>query len=140
MRNLDIALLRTFVTIAENESFVKAAQRVGRTQSAITQQMQRLEEDAQVKLFRKSGRGKTLTEQGVALLEYARKILAIHDDAVRSLRVAEPRGPITIGAPPDISETLLPGLLSRFSKLMPSVRINVHVARGVQLHGCVEAG
>ncbi|MBI2959917.1 MAG: transcriptional regulator LrhA [Betaproteobacteria bacterium] len=140
MRNLDLGLLRTFVAIAEQESFVKAAQRVSRTQSAVTQQMQRLEAQVQAKLFQRAGRGKALTEQGVALLDYARQILAVHDEAVRSLAATESKEPITIGAPPDVADTILPALLSRFSKLLPGVRINVHVARGILLMDALKRG
>src|SRR5919106_3614415 len=140
MRNLDLDLLRTFVAIAEQESFAKAAERVSRTQSAVTQQMQRLEEQAQVKLFRRAGRSKALTDEGVALLDYARRILALHDEAVRALKARERREPITVGAPPDAVDTLLPGLLNRFSKLAPGIRINVHVARGIVCMDALKRG
>src|SRR5689334_5113456 len=119
MHNLDLTALRTFVAIAEQESFAKAAVRVSRTQSAVTQQMQRLEAQVEAKLFQRAGRGKALTEQGVTLLDYAKKILALHDEAVRSLQATAPKEPITIGAPPDVADTILPGLLSRFSRLLP---------------------
>lgn len=140
MRHLDLELLRTFVVIAEQESFVKAAERVSRTQSAVTQQMQRLEEQAQVTLFRRAGRSKALTEEGVALLDYARRILALHDEAMRALKTREVKQPITVGAPPDAVDTLLPGLLNRFSKLAPNVRINVHVARGILCMDALKRG
>ncbi|MBR7513831.1 LysR family transcriptional regulator, partial [Mycobacterium tuberculosis] len=73
MRNLDIDLLRTFVAIAHHETFAAAAARVGRTQSAVTQQMQRLEEEMGCALFEKRGRHKTMTPDGVRLVAYAHK-------------------------------------------------------------------
>jgi len=84
MRPLDLELLRTFVSITDRESFALAAEQVHRTQSAVTQQMARLEEQLGVALFLKVGRSKRLTEHGVRLLDYARQLLALNDEAIAS--------------------------------------------------------
>src|SRR5262245_24119595 len=109
-RTFDLDLLRTFVAISDLESFAAAARHVHRTQSAVTQQMQRLEGQVGVRLFRRAGRLKSLTRHGQTLLEYARRILALHDEAVRVLVTDEPRGPVRLGAPPDVADTILPAL------------------------------
>jgi len=83
--NLDIKLLRTFVAVAERKTFSATAETICRTQSAVSQQMQRLEQVMGKELFIRHGRNKQLTEYGVQLLHYARKILAFNDEACHSL-------------------------------------------------------
>ncbi len=83
--NLDLELLRTFVIVAERKTFSAAAETICRTQSAVSQQMQRLEQFMGKELFIRHGRNKRLTEHGVQLLRYARKILDINDEICHSL-------------------------------------------------------
>src|SRR4029434_1950199 len=92
MRALELELLRTLVAIADRESFALAAEQVHRTQSAVTQQMGRLEEHLGVALCQKVGRSKRLSEPGVRLLEYARRLLALNHEALESLAVSDLRG------------------------------------------------
>src|SRR5262245_49681644 len=132
-RTFDLDLLRTFVAVSEMESFAAAARRVHRTQSAVTQQMQRLEKQVGVRLFRRSGRLKSLTRQGQTLLDYARRILVLHDEAVRILVADAPRGPVRLGAPPDAADTILPALLARFARQFPAVQVEIQVARSLHL-------
>src|SRR5262245_40330062 len=98
-RTFDLDLLRTFVTVSEVGTFAAAARSVHRTQSAVTQQMQRLEKQAGVRLFRRAGRLKPLTRHGETMLDYARRILMLNDEAVRVLAADGPRGPVRLGAP-----------------------------------------
>ncbi len=83
--NLDIELLRTFVTVADRKTFSAAAETICRTQSAVSQQMQRLEQLIGKELFIRHGRNKRLTEYGVQFLYYARKILDFNDEVCHSL-------------------------------------------------------
>ena len=140
MHPLDLELLRTFVAIAERESFCLAAEQVHRTQSAVTQQMNRLEGQLGVALFHKVGRSKRLTEPGVRLLEYARRLLALNDEALESLAAPDLRGPLRIGSPHDASEFLLPPLLARFSQLYPNVQLEVHSDRSAHLLQALKRG
>ncbi|HEU0204956.1 MAG TPA: LysR substrate-binding domain-containing protein [Burkholderiaceae bacterium] len=133
MRPLDLELLRSFVAVADRETFARAAEQVHRTQSAVTQQMARLEEQLGVSLFRKVGRSKRLTEHGVRLLEYARRLLALNDEAIESLAAPDLRGPLRIGSIYDATEFLLPPLLARFSQLYPNLQIEVHTDRTAHL-------
>lgn len=79
--NLDLDLLRTFVAVADLNTFAAAAAAVCRTQSAVSQQMQRLEQLVGKELFARHGRNKLLTEHGIQLLGYARKILRFNGNA-----------------------------------------------------------
>jgi DNA-binding transcriptional LysR family regulator len=79
LRDLDIGLLRTFLAVADRENFANAADEVFRTQAAVSQQMQRLETMLGCKLLVRVGRHKRLTEQGVRLREYAKRMLALND-------------------------------------------------------------
>jgi DNA-binding transcriptional LysR family regulator len=133
MRLLDLELLRTFVAITDRESFAQAAEQVHRTQSAVTQQMARLEEQLGVALFRKVGRAKELTEHGVRLLDYARRLLALNEEALASLAAPDLRGPLRVGSIYDATEFLLPPLLARFSQLYPNLQIEVHTDRTAHL-------
>jgi len=103
MRPLALELLRTFVAISDRESFALAAEQVHRTQSAVTQQMARLEEQLGVTLFRKVGRSKRLTEHGVRLLDCARRLLTLNDEAIASLAAQDLRGPLRTGRPRSIA-------------------------------------
>ena len=86
MPTLDLELLRTLAAVVTHRSFAAAAVHLDRTQSAVTQQMQRLEEQIGHPLFAKQGRQKRLTEHGQRLLNYAHHLLALNDEALRSLR------------------------------------------------------
>lgn len=102
---LDIDLLRTFVLIAEGRSFTRAAERVGRTQSAVSLQVQRLESLVGQRLFdRTKGGGVELTAQGHYLLDRAREMTALNDDILAGVGVepaatAEERGEPELVAP-----------------------------------------
>lgn len=140
MKNLDMELLRTFVAITEFSSFAAAADRVHRTQSAVTQQMQRLESQLGFAVFQKTGRNKLLTAQGAKLLEYAERILALNDEAISMLDMDDVTGSLRIGAPNDIAETILPSLLSRFAKIYPQLRMEIHVGRSPFLMQALRRG
>ena len=106
--NLDLDLLRTFVAVADLNTFAAAAAAVCRTQSAVSQQMQRLEQLVGKELFARHGRNKLLTEQGIQLLGYARKILRFNDEACMSLMYGSLQGGLTIGASEETADTILP--------------------------------
>ncbi|AHM74949.1 virulence transcriptional regulator RovM [Yersinia hibernica] len=127
--NLDLDLLRTFVAVADLNTFASAAAAVCRTQSAVSQQMQRLEQLVGKELFARHGRNKLLTEHGLQLLGYARKILRFNDEACTSLMYSNVEGSLIIGASDDTADTLLPFLLSRVATLYPRLAIDVRVKR-----------
>jgi len=130
MRNLDLDLLRTFVAIADAESFAGAAQRVHRTQSAVSQQMQRLESHVGKPLMSKQGRTKRLTDDGMKLLDFARRIILLNDEANAALASRHGQTDVVrLGASNDIAENILPIMLGRIAKSHPNVLLEVRTGR-----------
>ncbi|WP_409243391.1 transcriptional regulator LrhA [Enterobacter cloacae] len=127
--NLDLDLLRTFVAVADLNTFAAAAAAVCRTQSAVSQQMQRLEQLVGKELFARHGRNKLLTEHGIQLLGYARKILRFNDEACMSLMFSNLKGVLTLGASDESADTILPFLLNRISSVYPKLALDVSVKR-----------
>lgn len=140
MDTLDLDLLRTLATIGAKGSFAAAAVQLGRTQSAITQQMQRLEEKIGHALFEKQGRQKRLTDHGERLLGYARHMLAIHDEALRNLQQRQVQGLVRIGAPHDAADTMLPPVLQEIALNFPGMQIDIHVDRSPFLMEALRQG
>lgn len=131
--NLDMDVLRTFVTGFELGSFARAADRLGRSQSAVSTQLRKLEDQVGQPLVQKSGRGLALTTAGEALLSYAKRLLELNDEAVASVRGAEVEGWARLGLPQDFAEGWLPPVLSRFAQAHPRVRVEVQVDRSLPL-------
>lgn len=127
--NLDMDALRTLLATQQLGSLQRAAERVGRSQSAVSQQMRKLEEQLGQPLFRRSGRGLALTEYGDLVLSYTRRILDLNDEAVHAVRGAAVEGRVRFGLPGDFAETWLPAALGQFKKTHPAVRVEVAVER-----------
>jgi DNA-binding transcriptional LysR family regulator len=126
--HLDIDLLRTFTVIAETRALSRTADRVGRTQAAISMQVKRLEEIVNQPLLVRTGRGVILTAQGERLLVHAQKILRIHDEAMADLSGTGLSGTIRFGCPDDYAAVFLPHLLRGFASLHPQVLVEVFCA------------
>jgi len=129
METLDLEALRTLVTIQDKEGFGAAAVHLGKTQSAVTQQMQRLENQLGRAIFERRGRQKRLTPHGLRLLDYARHLLAVNDEALRSLQQGSLEGVLRIGAPHDVADNMLPPLLAQIARVSPLLQIDIHVGR-----------
>lgn len=140
MRTLDLDLLRTLATIARLATFAAAAEQLHKTQSAVTQQMQRLEAEIGSPLFVKQGRGKRLTAQGEQLLAYARRMLALNDQALQSTRPRESLPTLRIGSPHDVADTLLANLLTRFVRAIPELQMTIDVGRSPFLMDALREG
>lgn len=140
MHTLDLELLRSLAAIVSHDSFAAAAVHLGRTQSAVTQQMQRLEEQIGHPLFEKQGRQKRLTDHGQRLLTYARHLLAINDEALRSLTQGQLEGMLRIGAPHDVADTMLPPLLTEVARTSPLLQLDIHVGRSPFLMESLKRG
>lgn len=138
--NLDLDLLRTFVAVADLSTFAAAAAEVCRTQSAVSQQMQRLEQLVERELFARQGRNKLLTEHGIQLLGYARKILRFNDEACASLMYSNVQGKLSIGVTEETAETLLPYLMNRISTFYPNLEIEVLINRTTTILEALEQG
>jgi DNA-binding transcriptional LysR family regulator len=125
MAVMDIDLLKTFVAICDTKSFTAAARQVGRTQSAVSLQMRRLEESLGRPLFLRGAPGATLTEHGVLLLPNARRILAAVNEALASFDRATVEGIVVVGMPDDYAPRILAPVLSAFASLYPAAAIDV---------------
>jgi DNA-binding transcriptional LysR family regulator len=126
--SLEIDLLRSFAVIAEVKTLSRAANRVGRTQSALSQQMKRLEEIVDQPLFQRTGRGVVLTNPGERLLVHAQRILRLHDEAMADLSGKGLSGTIRFGCPDDYAAVFLPHLLRQFSSQHPHALVEVTCA------------
>jgi DNA-binding transcriptional LysR family regulator len=131
--NLDLEVLRSFVTGMELGSFARAADHLGRSTSAISAQLKKLEDQAGTTIFKKAGRGLALTEAGETLLAYARRLLDLNDEAMSALGGGDLTGNIRFGVQEDLGETLLPDILGRFARAHPKARIAARLARNADL-------
>jgi DNA-binding transcriptional LysR family regulator len=123
---LDPDLLRTFVCIAEEGSFTRAGQRVGRTQSAVSMQLQRLETQLGQRLVsRGKGGAVHLTPHGQFLVERARELLALNEQIWTSFKEPTVQGTVRLGTPDDYALRYLPNILRRFAESHPSVQVEV---------------
>jgi DNA-binding transcriptional LysR family regulator len=125
---LDLDLLRTFLMIAETGALSRAAERVGRTQAAISMQVKRLEDIVNQPLLQRTGRGVILTAHGERLLVHAQKILRAHDEAMAELSGTGLSGVIRFGCPDDYAAVFLPLLLRDFASRHPQVLVEVYCA------------
>lgn len=131
--NFDLDALRSFSAGMELGSFARAADRLGRSTSAVSAQLKKLEDQAGIALLRKSGRGMVLTEAGEVLLGYARRMLELNDEAANAVRSTGLEGSVRLGLQEDFGEHLLPDMLGRFARSHPGVHIEAKVARNAAL-------
>jgi DNA-binding transcriptional LysR family regulator len=131
--NFDLSVLRTLVAVERGGSFARAAERVGRSESAVSLQLKRLEQQIGQPLFRRAGRNMVLTEAGERMLAYAKRLIALNDEAVDA--VVRPRlgGIVRLGVPADFAQTWLPTALARFARLCPSVEVETTIERSPAL-------
>lgn len=123
--DLDIELLRTFVTVAETRNFTTAGDILGRTQSAVSQQIRRLEDLVGKPLLARTSRSVAPTADGELLLAHAQRIIGLNDDIVRRLRAPAITGSLRLGISEDFIPHQLPRLLSSFGKAHPGVRLEL---------------
>ena len=126
--SIDIELARSFVAMADAGTLVGAAGRVGRTQSALSMQLKRLEETVGRTLFDRSPQGLRLTAAGDLLLGHATRLLRVHDEALAELSGRGLAGRLRLGCPEDYAVRLLPELLRRFGSQHPRVEFEVACA------------
>ena len=120
----DLDVLRSFVAGVELGSFGRAADRLGRSTSAVSAQLKKLEEQAGVPLLRKAGRGLALTDAGETMLAYARRLLELNDQASVAVRGTRLQGRVRLGLQEDFGEILLPQVLGQFARAHPQMIAN----------------
>lgn len=124
---MDLSQLEIFLSIAEEKSFSRAAEKMLRTQPAISIAIKRLEEELGESLFDRSSKNGALTEAGKILLSYAQRMINLRDEAKESVSELRGmfRGRLTIGANESTSLYLLPPLLMEYRKRHPKIKIEV---------------
>lgn len=140
MHLIDPELFRTFLAFVDAGSLAQAAAVVGRSPSAVTAQMQRLEDVVGEPLLAPAGRGRVLTPAGEDLVIHARRILDANREAWLSLKGAKADGRVSVGATQDFADSVLPDLLRTFARTHARVRVELRVGRSVELTKAFDEG
>ncbi|MRX08402.1 LysR family transcriptional regulator [Pseudoduganella sp. FT25W] len=136
----DLDVLRTFVTGVDMGSFARAADKLGRSTSAVSAQLKKLEDQLGTPVLRKEGRGMVTTPAGESLLGYARRLLELNDEAATAVRGADLAGSVRLGIQQDFGEHVLTDVLGRFVRVHPRVRIEARAARNTELLELLNSG
>ena len=123
IRDIDIALLRAFVTVVETGGFTNASRMLSRTQAAVSQQIKRLEELFGEPLFQREHKRLTLSPAGERLLGSAQRLIALNDETWNHMTTPDFEGDVRLGVPHDIVANLIPSVLQKFNKARPRVRV-----------------
>lgn len=137
--DFDTALLRALVAVADTGGFTRAAERLHLSQSAVSHQIRRLEEQAGTALLQRTTRSLNLTEDGEDFLRHARQILAAQDALSRRFRRSSIAGAVRFGVPENFMGARLPALLAQFAHLFPAVRLDVTVGTYLDLQQLIAA-
>jgi DNA-binding transcriptional LysR family regulator len=137
---LDLELLRSFVSVVDSGGFTRAGERVHRTQSTVSQQIKRLEDDLGQPLLNRTAKDVTPTEAGERLLSYARRLLSLAEEARDVLSRPGNEGAIRLGVPEDFAAYRLTKLLASFSRSRPGLRLDVRVDQSTYLRRDLERG
>ncbi|WP_218191115.1 LysR substrate-binding domain-containing protein [Enhydrobacter aerosaccus] len=138
--SLDIRMLRSLVMAVETGSITETARRLGRTQPAISLQLQKLEELSGKVLFSHEGRRMGLTSDGDTVLTYARSILRLHDELLSRLCSTEIEGNVVLGTPDLYAAYVLPGILGVFKTAFPGIKVELRCSLSTPLVALVQRG
>ncbi len=140
MRHLDLSLLHSFKTIAECASLAQASVRLHKTQAAVSIQLKKLEELVGKRLIDRGNQQAELTTHGEQLLQYARKMLALSDEAMSLFIEEQVCGTVRFGIPDDYASAFLPPVLQQFTALYPKVRVKIRNDISQNLFTALEQG
>ena len=140
IRNLDTALIRTFVTVADKASMTAAANALHLTQGAVSQQVKRLEETLGCSLFERDRRGLRLTRPGERLFGKAKRLLGLNDEIWAEMAGTEVAGQVRLGVPYDLVGTLLAPVMKAYAEAYPQVEISLLCAASPDLTAALAAG
>ncbi len=138
--DLDLDLLRGFVAVAERGGFTAAGLALGLTQSAVSLKVKRLEDLLGKPVFARTSRAVSLTREGETLLAYARRMLALNDEAVRRMVAPPVTGRLRLGVADHFIPRNLAPMLASFSRAFPELRLEVEVGRSHELRAGQEQG
>ena len=139
-RNLDLTALRSFVAVSDTGGVTKAAAVLNLTQSAVSMQLKRLEENLDQSLLDRSGRGIALTTAGEQLLSYGRKLLALNDEVWARMTDTAYEGEVRLGVPHDIVYPHIPQVLRWFDREFPRMKIKLISSYTLKLKELMEFG
>jgi DNA-binding transcriptional LysR family regulator len=137
---LDLELLRSFVSVVEAGGFTRAGERVHRTQSTVSQQIKRLEDDIGQPLLIRKGKDVTPTEAGEKLLSYARRLLSLAEEARDVVARPTQEGAVRLGIPEDFAAYRLAKLLATFSRAHPTLRLDIRADQSLNLKRDLDRG
>src|ERR1700730_1131989 len=137
---LDLDLFRSFVSVVDTGGFPRAGERVHRTQSTVSQQIRRLEEVFGRPLLHRDGKRITPTEEGERLLSYARRILALADEARDVVTRPTGDGVVRLGISEDFAAYRLTEMLSDFVRSRPGLRLDVRCGLSLHLRRALDRG
>jgi DNA-binding transcriptional LysR family regulator len=138
--NLQIDFLRTFIAVSDTRGFTRAGRQVNRSQSTVSMQIKRLEDEIGKPLFERIGKSIRLTEEGNLLIGYARRIVREHDNAVAALSKPALKGVIRFGSPEHYTTGVLPKLLARFAASYPDVVVEMYCEHSEGIKDAIDAG
>jgi DNA-binding transcriptional LysR family regulator len=136
----DLDLLRSFVSVVDSGGFTRAGERVHKTQSTVSQQIKRLEDDVGRPLLNRSGKTVVPTEDGERLLSYARRMLSLAEEARDVLARPSDEGAVRLGIPEDFAAYRLTELLAGFARARPGLRLDVRADQSTYLRRDLERG
>ncbi|MFU2508290.1 LysR family transcriptional regulator [Pseudoalteromonas sp. ASV78] len=137
---MDLDALRTFCAFVETGSFTRAAQQVCRTQSAVSMQMKKLEQELGNPLFIKQGRQLVLSTSGVHLASYAKQLLALHDEAYKQLKTGGGQTRVRLACPDDYAGSVLPKVVALLHQHLPRLDLQINCAPTAQLKAQLDQG
>ncbi|MEC4722042.1 LysR substrate-binding domain-containing protein [Noviherbaspirillum sp. CPCC 100848] len=137
---LELDVLKTFAAGIDVGSFARAAEKVGRSQSAVSLQMKKLEEQLNIAIFEKQGRSLALTAAGKTLYDYAKRMLELNEEAVGAVRGIAVDGEVRFGMSVDFENTWLPATLARFTRSHGNVTVEIRIDRNAVLSAQIERG
>jgi len=137
---MDIDALRSFLAFVDTGSFTRAAKQTFRTQSAISMQMKKLEEETGHSLFTREGRNLSLSDQGQELVSYARKLIALHDEAIGHFSSTQAQRALRIGCPDDYADSVLSSFCKLIKQTFPELNLNIKCNSSNNLRLMLDAG
>ncbi|TIX80040.1 MAG: LysR family transcriptional regulator, partial [Mesorhizobium sp.] len=140
IRNLDTALVRTFVTVADKASMTAAANALHLTQGAVSQQIKRLEEVFGCSLFERDRRGLRLTRSGERLFGKGNRLLSLNDEIWAEMATSAVAGEVRLGVPYDLVGTMLAPMLKTYVETYPQIEISLVCASSPELAAALAAG
>lgn len=136
----DLDLLRSFIAVVDAGGFTRAGERVHKTQSTVSQQIKRLEDDVGRPLLNRAGKKVVPTEDGERLLSYARRMLVLAEEARDVLARPTDEGAVRLGIPEDFAAYRLTKLLAGFARSRPGLRLDVHADQSLYLQRDLDRG